>query len=79
LSDHVTTICAVQERTLHPSQTVWENILIIENISLNFLILTSLIELNQQLSLECPYRNAMPLPQRTSISFATLIYNSKLF
>jgi len=43
----------------------------------NFLLLntnaplTSLIELSQQIGLQCPYRNAMPLSQRTRISVAT--------
>ena len=41
-----------------------------------FLFLTILEEIGQKLSLECHYRNAMSLPQRTSISYATSIYNN---
>jgi len=39
--------------------------------SKHFLILTSLVELSQQISIEYQYRNAMSLPRRTRISVAT--------
>jgi len=35
------------------------------------LVLTSLVDLSQQINLEIHYRNAMSLPQRTRISVAS--------